>query len=59
MNTTEYRDYIKENGFTQAELAKRLGITDRTVRKYCSPQNVGEVPTIVVMATRYLISQKG
>lgn len=58
MNTTEYRDYIKENGFTQAELAKRLGITDRTVRKYCSPQNVDPVPPVVVMATQYLIELK-
>lgn len=59
MNTTEYRTYIKGNGFTQTEVAKLLGITDRTVRKYCSPNNVEPVPQVVVLATHYLVRMKG
>lgn len=58
MNTIEYRDMVKKADLTQSQLAEVLGITDRTVRKYSSPDTVEPVPKWLVLATKYVIDNE-
>jgi len=49
------RQLIKQLGISQREAAMRIGISDRTMRRYCSEKDPDEAPKPVLMALTCLL----
>lgn len=56
MTATQLRNFLEEQGLTQIELAMRLEIDPRTVRRYVNRES--EIPTVIELACIGLASLK-
>jgi predicted transcriptional regulator len=56
MEPSEFRGLIDRSGLSQSEVARRLDVSDRTIRRYVA--GPGAVPTLVVRAVRHLIAEQ-
>ena len=49
------RELIEKLEISQREAARRIGISDRTMRRYCSENDPDEAPKPVLMALTCLL----
>lgn len=56
MNAEQLKRAIAELGTTQTDLAARLDISDRTMRRYAA--GASPIPTVVDLAIEFLLSLK-
>lgn len=56
VNTAKIRGLMAENGDTQQNLAKKLGVTERTLRCYLKGRTPMRVDTVAEIAKIYNVS---
>lgn len=54
----EIRALISKAGLSQRQAAFKIGIDDRTVRRYCSENDPLNAPKVVMLALEYLAKEK-
>jgi plasmid maintenance system antidote protein VapI len=58
MNTTEFKALLESAGIAQRELARRLHLNERTIRRYCDGRSTLRIPTAVEFAVKFMASRK-